>query len=204
MSNRKPNKDAAIDTPETEKPTAADNAANHDNSEANVNNEQRNETEVLQKALTVAEAKANENWEKFLAAKAETDNVRKRAERDVSNAHKYALEKFIPELLTVKDSLELGVKAAKDSIAEEPNEQISTFIEGSEMAITMFADTLKKAGVEMLNPEGEIFNPEFHQAITMIANPDIAPNTVIEVVQKGYTLNKRLLRPAMVIVSKTS
>ncbi len=204
MSKRKPNKDAAVDTPETEKPTTADNAANHDNSEASVNNEQCNETEVLQKALTAAEAKANENWEKFLAAKAETDNVRKRAERDVSNAHKYALEKFIPELLTVKDSLELGVKAAKDSIAEEPNEQISTFIEGSEMAITMFADTLKKAGVEMLNPEGEIFNPEFHQAMTMIANPDIAPNTVIEVVQKGYTLNKRLLRPAMVIVSKTS
>ncbi len=160
------------------------------------------EIAVLQEQLTTAEAKANENWEKFLAAKAETDNVRKRAERDVSNAHKYALEKFIPELLSVKDSLELGAKAAKDSNAENPSEQMEKFIEGSDMAITMFTDTLKKVGVEMINPEGELFNPEFHQAMTMVPNPDVAPNTVIEVIQKGYTLNERLIRPAMVIVAQ--
>lgn len=156
----------------------------------------------LQQALTKAEEKANDNWDKFLAAKAEADNIRKRAERDVANAHKYALEKFIPELLTVKDSLELGTKAAKDNVAETPNEQMSNFIEGSEMAITMFADTLKKVGVEMIDPQGEAFNPEFHQAMTMVPNPDVAPNTVMEVIQKGYTLNERLVRPAMVIVSK--
>lgn len=157
---------------------------------------------TLQKTLTAAEEKANDNWDKFLAAKAEADNIRKRAERDVANAHKYALEKFIPELLTVKDSLELGTKAAKDNVAETPNEQMSNFIEGSEMAITMFADTLKKVGVEMIDPQGEAFNPEFHQAMTMVPNPDVAPNTVMEVIQKGYTLNERLVRPAMVIVSK--
>ncbi len=161
------------------------------------------EVAVLKEQLETAEAKANENWEKFLAAKAEADNVRKRAERDVSNAHKYALEKFIPELLTVKDSLELGAKAATDSLADNSNEQMEKFIEGSDMAITMFADTLKKVGVEMINPEGEIFNPEFHQAMTMVPNPDVAPNTIIEVIQKGYTLNERLIRPAMVIVSKS-
>ncbi len=160
------------------------------------------EIAVLQEQLTTAEAKADENWEKFLAAKAEADNIRKRAERDVSNAHKYALEKFIPELLSVKDSLELGAKAAKDSNAENPSEQMEKFIEGSDMAITMFADILKKVGVEMINPEGELFNPEFHQAMTMVPNPDVAPNTVIEVIQKGYTLNERLIRPAMVIVAK--
>ncbi len=129
-------------------------------------------------------------------------NVRKRAERDVSNAHKYALEKFIPELLTVKDSLELGTKAATDSLTDNPNEQMEKFIEGSNLAITMFADTLKKVGVEMINPAGELFNPEFHQAMTMVPNPDVAPNTIIEVIQKGYSLNGRLIRPAMVIVAK--
>lgn len=156
----------------------------------------------IQAQLDTAEAKAAENWEKFLAAKAEADNVRKRAERDVANAHKYALEKFIPELLTVKDSLELGVKNALDSVAEEPSEQMSNFIEGSEMTVTMLTNALEKVGVTMVNPEGETFNPEFHQAMTMVPSPDVAPNTIIEVIQKGYTLNERLLRPAMVIVSK--
>ncbi|PID65799.1 MAG: nucleotide exchange factor GrpE [Gammaproteobacteria bacterium] len=166
--------------------------------------EQQTELTILKEQLATAEAKVNENWEKFLSAKAEADNIRKRAERDVSNAHKYALEKFIPELLTVKDSLELGAKAAKDKVAEIADEQMLSFIEGSEMAITMFADTLKKVGVEMLNPEGEVFNPDFHQAITIVPNPDVAPNTVLEVIQKGYTLNERLIRPAMVVVSKAT
>ncbi|MBS9778583.1 MAG: nucleotide exchange factor GrpE [Gammaproteobacteria bacterium] len=156
----------------------------------------------LRISLTTAEAKAAENWAHFLAAKAEADNIRKRAERDVANAHKYALEKFIPELLAVKDALELGTKAANDSQSEESNEQMAKFIEGSEMAITMFSDTLKKVGVEMVDPQGEVFNPELHQAMTMIPNPDVPANTIIEVIQKGYTLNERLLRPAMVIVSK--
>lgn len=164
------------------------------------------EVAVLKEQLATAEAKANENWEKFLSAKAESDNVRKRAQRDVSNAHKYALEKFIPELLTVKDSLELGAKAATDSLTDNPadnfGEQMEKFIEGSNLAITMFADTLKKVGVEMINPAGELFNPEFHQAMTMVPNPDVAPNTIIEVIQKGYSLNGRLIRPAMVIVAK--
>ncbi len=96
----------------------------------------------LESALAAAEAKSSENWELYLSARAEADNIRKRAERDISNAHKYALEKFIPELLSVKDSLELGAKAAKESVAETPNSQMQSFIEGSDMAITMFADTM--------------------------------------------------------------
>lgn len=157
---------------------------------------------ALQQALADAEQKAADNWEQFLSARAEADNIQKRAERDVSNAHKYALEKFIPELLAVKDSLELGTKAANEGLATAPNEQIEKFIEGSEMAINMFADTLKKVGVEMVNPEGELLNPELHQAMTMVPNPELPANTIIEVIQKGYTLNGRLVRPAMVIVSK--
>ncbi|PIE45169.1 MAG: nucleotide exchange factor GrpE [Gammaproteobacteria bacterium] len=156
----------------------------------------------LRSDLVAAEEKIEEHKNRFLLAKAEMDNVRKRAERDVANAHKYALDKFVPELLTVKDSLELGAKAAKESVAETPNEQVSKFIEGSEMTINIFADTLKKFGVEVVDPQGELFNPEFHQAMTMVPNDDLPVNTVIEVVQKGYTLNGRLLRPAMVIVSK--
>ncbi|PID61420.1 MAG: nucleotide exchange factor GrpE [Gammaproteobacteria bacterium] len=155
----------------------------------------------LQQQLQAATAKAEENWNLFLAARAEADNIQKRAERDVSKAHKYALEKFIPELLTVKDSIELGTKAAKES-PDANTEQLGKFIEGSEMAITMFADVLAKAGVTMIDPQGEIFNPELHQAMTMIPNPALPANTIMEVVQKGYTLNERLLRPAMVIVSK--
>lgn len=155
----------------------------------------------LRQQLAEATSKAEENWNLFLAARAEADNVRKRAERDVANAHKYALEKFVPELLTVKDSLELGHQAAQQT-AEAGNEQLAKFLEGSEMAINMFNDALDKVGVVMVDPQGETFNPDLHQAMTLVPNPDLPANTVMEVVQKGYTLNERLLRPAMVIVSK--
>lgn len=166
---------------------------------------ENNDTESLkslQQALHDANAKIEENWALFLSARAEADNIQKRAERDVSNAHKYALEKFIPELLKVKDSLELGTKAAREN-AEADNEQLAKFLEGSDMTITLFGDVLNKAGITMIDPQGETFNPEFHQAMTMLTNPDVPANTIVEVVQKGYTLNERLVRPAMVIVSKT-
>lgn len=156
----------------------------------------------LQASLAETQAKADDNWQLYLSARAETDNVRKRAERDVANAHKYALEKFIPELLSVKDSLELGIKTAKDNIATAPDEQMQKFIEGSEMTLRVFADTLKKVGVEIIDPENAVFNPEFHEAMAMVPNPELPANTIIEVFQKGYTLNGRLLRPAKVIVSK--
>lgn len=159
------------------------------------------DSDALQTALTTAESKAEENWELYLKARAEADNIRKRAERDVSNAHRYALEKFIPELLTVKDSLELGTKAAREN-ADADNEQLSKFLEGSDMAVNMFNDALTKVGVVTIAPNNETFDPELHQAMTMVPNPDLPANTIIEVIQKGYSLNERLIRPAMVIVSK--
>lgn len=177
------------------------NTQAHDTVDQVINDSPDVDAQALQNELNTAKAKAEENWSNYLSARAETDNVRKRAERDVNNAHKYALEKFIPELLTVKDSLELGTKAARDN-AETDNTQLEKFLEGSDMTITMFNDVLSKFGVTMINPDGEIFNPELHQAMTMIINPDLPANTIIEVIQKGYTLNERLIRPAMVIVSK--
>lgn len=162
---------------------------------------------ALQSDLATAETKANEHWELYLSARAEADNIRKRAERDVASAHKFALDKFIPELLTVKDSLELGTKAARDSAenSTDHNEQLMKFIEGSDMTIKLFMETLKKFGVEIVCPDvGELLNPEFHQAMTMVPNPDLPANAIVEVIQPGYALNGRLLRPAMVIVSSNS
>lgn len=177
-------------------------AADTESVENEDNNTQPEEKEAsLQEQLSEALKKADDNWNLFLSARAEADNIQKRAQRDVSNAHKYALEKFIPELLGVKDSLELGAKAARES-AEADNEQLEKFLQGSDMTINLFNDVLAKVGVVMINPEGELFNPEQHQAMTMLPNPDLPANTVIEVVQKGYMLNERLIRPAMVIVSK--
>lgn len=151
---------------------------------------------ALEKTLEDAKSKAEENWALYLSAKAEADNIRKRASRDVENAHKYALDKFVPELLAVKDSLEMGLKAAKDS------NEIEKFIEGNNLTLKLFDDTLAKFNVSEVNPVGETFNPDLHQAMTMIASPEHPANTVIDVIQKGYTLNERLVRPALVVVSQ--
>ncbi len=139
------------------------------------------------------QAKADENWEKYLRAVAELDNVRKRSARDVENAHKYALERFGKDLLAVKDSLEMGL-AIENADAE-------ALLEGSQATLKMLASTLARFGIEEIDPEGEPFNPEFHEAMTMQPAPDAEPGSVLNVVQKGYTLNGRLLRPAMVVVA---
>lgn len=150
----------------------------------------------LEKALLEAKTKAEENWSLYLEAKAETENVRKRASRDVESAHKYALDKFIPELLAIKDSLEMGLKAAEDS------SEIEKFIEGNNLTLKLFNDTLVKFNVVEVFPHGEAFNPELHQAMTMIPSEEHPANTVVDVIQKGYTLNERLIRPALVVVSQ--
>ncbi len=150
----------------------------------------------LKEALAEAKAKAEENWAHYLEAKAETENVRKRASRDVENAHKYALDKFVPELLAIKDTLEMGIKAAENAT------EIEKFIEGNNLTLKLFDDTLGKFQIFEVNPQGEAFNPDLHQAMSMIESEEHAANTVIEVFQKGYTLNNRLVRPALVVVSQ--
>ncbi|HED36254.1 MAG TPA: nucleotide exchange factor GrpE [Gammaproteobacteria bacterium] len=153
----------------------------------------------LMEKLDLAEKKATENWDHLLRTKAEMDNIRRRTQKDLENAHKFALEKFISELLAVKDSLELGITAAS-----QENVSVESLIEGSEMTLNMLIGVFEKFNVVELNPEGEKFNPEHHQAMAMQPSAEHEPNTVMEVMQKGYLLNDRLVRPAMVVVSKAA
>ena len=153
--------------------------------------------EQLREKLEQAEQKAMENWDQLLRTKAEMDNLRRRTQKDLENAHKYALEKFVTELLSVKDSLEMGINAAQQDAAT-----VESLREGSELTLNMLAQVFEKFNVVEMNPEGEKFNPEHHQAMSMQENAELEPNTVKLVMQKGYLLNDRLVRPAMVMVSK--
>jgi len=153
----------------------------------------------LEAKVEALEAKAQENWDHFVRTKAEMDNMRRRGERDLENAHKYALERFALELLPVKDSLEMGVVAAQDETAD-----LDKVREGTEMTLRMLDSAMEKFHIKAVEPLDEPFDPELHQAMAMIEAPDKVPNTVINVMQKGYTLNDRLVRPAMVVVSKAA
>jgi molecular chaperone GrpE len=152
------------------------------------------ELEQLQAALAAAEAKANDAKEQALRAMAELENVRRRAQRDVENAHKYALEKFAGDLIGVKDSLEMGLATQ--------NVTLEDLRSGSDATLKLLAKAFERAGVLEVDADDKPFNPEFHEAMAMVPMPDKAPNTVISVIQKGYILNGRLVRPARVIVAK--
>lgn len=157
-------------------------------------------------ALSVKEAEALREEvanvrEQLLRAHAEMQNVRRRAENDVDKARKFALERFVRELLPVVDSLE---KATEAMSGKEVPESVAVFREGVEMTLSMAQSVIGKFDVEVVDPVGQPFSPEFHEAMSMVPNPDLAPNTVMAVLQKGYTLNGRLICPAMVMVSKAS
>jgi molecular chaperone GrpE len=151
----------------------------------------------LQALLEDARGKADEHWDQCLRLQAEMDNLRKRAERDVASAHKFALERFATELLPVRDSLEMGLAAFAAEGADPEKLR-----EGVELTLQMLISAMGKFEIREVDPENEAFNPDFHQAMSMQERDDVEPNTVVTVVQKGYLLNERLLRPAMVIVSK--
>ena len=155
------------------------------------------ENESLEDQLQQAQATIKDYWDQVVRMRAEVENNRKRAERDVENAHKYALKNFVDSLLPVIDSMEMGQTAAN---AE--NATLESIREGSELTMTMFAQVLERSGLQQINPLGEKFDPEKHQAISMVEVPDATPNSVIEVMQKGFALNDRLIRPAMVVVAK--
>ncbi|MBD3671312.1 MAG: nucleotide exchange factor GrpE [Gammaproteobacteria bacterium] len=148
--------------------------------------------------LEEARNKADENWNMYMRGQAELENLRKRAEKDLENAHKYALEKFANELLPVKDSLELGLAA----VEENQDEAVAKLKEGTELTLKMLSSAMEKFGIAEINPEGEAFNPEQHQAMTMQESAEAKPNTVLSVMQKGYSLNERVIRPALVVVAK--
>lgn len=164
------------------------------------NNEQvveDNQVQELEAKLAEAQARIQEQQDSVVRAKAEVENIRRRAALDVEKAHKFALEKFSNELLPVADNLERALQAA-----DKENEALVPMIEGVELTLKSFESSLAKFGVEVVSPaQGDALNPELHQAMSMIPNPDVAPNAIIDCLQKGYTLNGRLLRPAMVIVS---
>lgn len=140
------------------------------------------------------QALADENWDKYLRAVAELENVRKRAARDMENARKFALERFATELLAVRDSLEMGLQAAEEANAAD-------IIEGSKATLKQLSTTMERFGVTEVDPQGEPFDPTLHEAMTMQQSAEVEPNTVLTVFQKGYTLNGRLLRPARVVVA---
>ncbi|HYW91854.1 MAG TPA: nucleotide exchange factor GrpE [Gammaproteobacteria bacterium] len=162
--------------------------------------------EELAAELERARAKAEENWDLLLRARAELDNVKRRAERDVEQARKFALERFVAELLPVKDSLEMGIQAAGDGEqqdqAGDAESQIRALREGSELTLKMFTNVLEKFGVEEVDPQGEPFNPDVHEAVSMQQSAEAEPGSVVAVMQKGYLLNKRVIRPAMVVVAQ--
>jgi molecular chaperone GrpE len=155
--------------------------------------------EKLHLLLEDARAKADEHWEMVIRARAESENLKKRHSRELENVHKFAIEKFVNELLPVRDSMELGLTAAQDESAD-----VTKLVEGTELTLKLLTDVMGKFGIEEINPVGEPFNPEFHQAMAMQPSSDVEPNTVLTVVQKGYTLNERLVRPAMVMVSQAA
>lgn len=155
---------------------------------------------ALEAEIAQLMAKVNEQAESVLRAQAEMQNVRRRAERDVENAHRYALDKFSADLLPIVDSLERALDAA----GQIDGDAVQGMRDGIELTLKMFVDTLAKHGVQQLNPVGQPFNPEFHQAMSMVPNAEMAPNSVLAVMQRGYTLNGRLVRPAMVVVTKAA
>ncbi|WP_133512417.1 nucleotide exchange factor GrpE [Candidatus Thiosymbion oneisti] len=152
--------------------------------------------ERLTALLEDARAKADENWDQVLRVRAEMENLKRRQANELEKAHKFALDGFVRELLQVRDSLELGHNAALDERAD-----LAKLREGTKLTLKLLADVMGKFGVEQIDPKDEPFDPAYHQAMTIQPTQDAAPSTVVTVIQKGYLLNGRLVRPAMVIVA---
>ncbi len=173
-----------------------DGLAGSDEPQFELPSREQPDPESLLRELEEHRRKAAEHLDLALRAQAELDNARKRVARDIENAHKFALERFINELLPVIDSMELGLNAAGNGT------ETASLREGLELTLRMFVAAMEKFGVKAIAPEGGKFNPELHQAVSMLEQPGLPSGTVISVMQKGYELNGRLVRPAMVVVAK--
>jgi molecular chaperone GrpE len=175
-------------------PTGEDNADHEEVAAQDDTVAEAANTEVAEDALTVAQAKADENWDKYLRTAAELENVRKRAARDVEKAHKFSLERIVADLLEVRDSLEMALSSGEQSTIENLKE-------GNETTLKLLVAVMQRYGVEEIDPLGEPFDPNRHEAMTMQPSTDAEPDSVLTVFQKGYALNGRLLRPARVVVA---
>jgi molecular chaperone GrpE len=153
--------------------------------------------EQLAEQLILANRRAEENWDKLVRLQAEMENLRRRTEKEVVDSRKFALERFAKELLVVLDSLELGIQAA---LGDSP--EVAKLREGNELTLKQFLAVLERFSVQAIDPLGLRFNPEQHQAMAMQPTAEAEPNTVVKVFQKGYSLNDRLLRPAMVVIAQ--
>ena len=179
------------DNPDTDSETAPVNGATASETPETTANDN---SLSLEEKLRQVELKAEEHHDAWLRAKAETENVRRRAQEDIAKASKFAIERFAGELLAVKDSLEAAL-----SVEEEPSAE--SLKSGTELTLKQLVSAFEKSGLKEINPAGEKFDPHFHQAISMIES-DQEANTVVTVLQKGYLLSERVLRPALVIVAK--
>lgn len=159
------------------------------------------EIDQLRAELEQARTEAGENLDRFLRAKAEAENIRRRAEADVTAAHKYALDRFAAEIISVRDSLDL---ARMVELPKDTSPAVQKMHEGLDLTLKLMDSVFQKFGVTLLDPKGQKFDPERHQAISMVDSAEVPPGHVVNVVQKGYLLNDRLLRPAMVVVSRAA
>ncbi len=201
MSEQTQNPEQEVELNEEISKMQADVEAAVEAADQHAEEEQSPEAEIamLYAELEAAKQTIADQKDGVVRAAADVDNIRRRAAQDVEKAHKFALEKFANELLPVIDNLERAIE-----FSEKENETLKPLLEGIDMTVKSFNDAVAKFGVEIVNPQGEQFNPDFHQAMSIQPSNDVTPNTVLAVMQKGYTLNGRLLRPAMVMVSKAA
>ena len=201
MSEQRQNPEQEVELNEDLAKMEADVEAAVQAAEEHAEQEQSPEAEIamLYAELEVAKQTIADQKDGVVRAAADVENMLRRAAQDVEKAHKFALEKFANELLPVIDNLERAIE-----FSDKENETLKPVLEGISMTVKSFNDAVAKFGVEIVNPQGEQFNPEFHQAMSIQPSNDVSPNTVLAVMQKGYTLNGRLLRPAMVMVSKAA
>ena len=183
--------------PEEEIPQVFD-AGEESDSSSQADNCASVDVEALKKELQLAQEKAAENWDKLLRKEAEMQNVRRRSENELANAHKYGIERFAQELLAVVDSFE----QALSHNAQAPEDSAKSFVEGMELTYKQLLNALEKFGVKQIDPLGEPFDPQFHEAISMQESADTKPNHVMAVLQKGFTVHERVLRAARVIIAK--
>ena len=190
--------DTGKENPEDEPEELIEEIAEESTDEDEDEDEESTSETTVEEKLEKALAQVTEFQDTALRAEAEMQNVRRRAERDVESAHKYGVERFLQKLLPVVDSLEKAIESANEAELAEDD----PVTEGVRLCHKLLLDVLEKEKIEVIDPLGEPFDPKEHEAMSMVENPDMEPNSVFAVVQKGYKLNSRLVRPAMVMVSK--